>query len=357
MRTGRITRSEAWLAVTSTIMRTHSYPLAALNLTKSQCEDIMRPILYYALPAMGFCRTFPRDIVFGPKLYLGLGFKHLYTLQETARLNDILNHTHCGTTTSNLYVTSFELLFIELGLGTDILQIPSTYITNIASDSLVKSTCLFLHQYNLDLHHTICYPPNRINDLCLMSTFLHTGASLDAMLCLNCCQLFLCAYYISDITSGDGNKIMEEAWAGRPNVNINRDDTWPRPPRPSKADWNCWQLHISETVFSRGRSLNCPLGPWVKFDPSWIWYFSSAEQSLWSICGDTWRQHLHLPDPYRVSCCQRHEFVIHQPPLDRLPVSVYFSNSRVMLSGLCPAYPPPPRLLTGFIPQFLYVIS
>jgi len=96
MRTGHFTRSEAWLAVTSTIMRTHSYPLAALNLTKSQCEDIMRPILYYALPAMGFCRTFPRDIVFGPKLYLGLGFKHLYTLQETARLNDILYHTHCG---------------------------------------------------------------------------------------------------------------------------------------------------------------------------------------------------------------------------------------------------------------------
>jgi len=149
----------------------------------------------------------------------------------------------------------------------------------------------------------------------------------DDLLCLNHGRLFLRAYYLSDITSGDGNKIMEDAWAGRPNVNVNRDDTWPRPPRPIKVDWNFWRLHISKTVLSRGRRLVCPLGTWARYDPSWIWYFSSAYQSLWSICGDTWRQHLHLPGPYRVSCFQRHEFVIHQPPLDRLLVSVYFSNS------------------------------
>ncbi len=120
------------------------------------------------------------------------------------RLTDILYHTHCRAPTGNLYITSFELFFIELGLGTNNLQIPSSHIAAIATNSLVKSTCLFLHQYKLELHHTIRYPPNRTNDICLMSTFFHSGASLDDMLCLNRCRLFLHAYYISDITSGDG---------------------------------------------------------------------------------------------------------------------------------------------------------
>lgn len=113
MRTGCIAREEVWLALNSTIMRTLYYP--ALNLTKSQCKDIMRPLLFYGLPAMGICRNFPRDLVFAPALYLGIGIKHLYTVQEISRLKDIILHTHASTTTGQLYRTSFELLIIELG--------------------------------------------------------------------------------------------------------------------------------------------------------------------------------------------------------------------------------------------------
>jgi hypothetical protein len=41
MRTGIIQKHETWLALQSTIWRTFCYPLNALNLTKSQCEQIM----------------------------------------------------------------------------------------------------------------------------------------------------------------------------------------------------------------------------------------------------------------------------------------------------------------------------
>jgi hypothetical protein len=98
MRTGKITRDEVWLALSTTIMRTLSYPLPALNLAKKQCEDIMRPLLMHGLPAMGICR--PRDLVFAPALYMGIFFKHLYTLQEIARIKDIILHTHSSTTTT-----------------------------------------------------------------------------------------------------------------------------------------------------------------------------------------------------------------------------------------------------------------
>lgn len=41
MRTGKISRDKAWLAISSTIWHTLTYPLPSLNLTKAQCEDIM----------------------------------------------------------------------------------------------------------------------------------------------------------------------------------------------------------------------------------------------------------------------------------------------------------------------------
>lgn len=58
MRTGHISKNEAWLAVITTIWCSLSYPLAALRLTKPQWEEIMAPILRYCLPAMGICRNF-----------------------------------------------------------------------------------------------------------------------------------------------------------------------------------------------------------------------------------------------------------------------------------------------------------
>lgn len=158
MRTGKISQSETWLAITSTIWRTLSYPLPATNLTKQQCEAIMYPILKYGLPAMGICRHFPRKLVFAPTKYMGLGMQHLYTVQEISRLRDIIDHTYKLTTTGNLYKTTLELLILELGMGTNLLQIPFNLTGHIATDSLIKSSWEFLYNNNFQLKHNINFP-------------------------------------------------------------------------------------------------------------------------------------------------------------------------------------------------------
>jgi len=86
----KLTRTELWVALQSTIWRTLSYPLPAINLSKTQWKKIMCILLSYALPAMGICRTFPRAIVFAPEKYLGLGLCHLHTMQEITRVQDLI---------------------------------------------------------------------------------------------------------------------------------------------------------------------------------------------------------------------------------------------------------------------------
>jgi hypothetical protein len=102
MRTGRIARKDVWLSLTSTIWRTLCYPLSAVNLTKKQYDDLMSPLLNYALPALGVCRTFPRALVFAPTKHMGLGIKHIHTVQEITRLIDILRHSSQHTAHSSM---------------------------------------------------------------------------------------------------------------------------------------------------------------------------------------------------------------------------------------------------------------
>jgi hypothetical protein len=102
MRSGSLSRSDVRLSLISTIWRTLLYPLPALNLTKTECELIMVPILRYCLPAMGYCRNFPRNVIFAPTTYMGLGIEHLYTVQEILCIKDIIFHTHYNTDTGSL---------------------------------------------------------------------------------------------------------------------------------------------------------------------------------------------------------------------------------------------------------------
>ncbi len=93
MRTGRISREDTWLAFYSTLWKTLTYPLSALNISKEEHEKILAPVLTYLLPAMGVCRNFPRTLVFSSIKYMGLGLKHPFTIQEISRLKDVINHT------------------------------------------------------------------------------------------------------------------------------------------------------------------------------------------------------------------------------------------------------------------------
>ena len=162
MRTGHIPRDDAWLAFNSTIWKSLTYPLPALNLSKEDCEKIMAPILHYLLPAIGVCRNFPRNLVYNSERYLGLGVKHLHTTQEIARIKDILNHVYIKSNTGYLYKTSLELLILELGIDTDISLINPETLHLLATESLIKSTCQFLLHHQLKLKHDINRDPLRV---------------------------------------------------------------------------------------------------------------------------------------------------------------------------------------------------
>jgi hypothetical protein len=154
----------------------------------------MEPVLRYGLSVLGICRIFPRNLVFAPIKYMGLGLPHLYTIQEISSLKDIISHMYNSTTTGYLYQTKLELLFLKVGMGMNLHQINFEISSQLATDYLVKSSWSFLDSNNLRLHHIILFPHKQLDDKMLMAEFLKAGASKDDLSSLNRCRLHLKAY-------------------------------------------------------------------------------------------------------------------------------------------------------------------
>jgi len=330
LRTGTISKNDVWIALQSTILRTLAYPLAALRLSKSQCEAILAPILRYCLPAMGVCRNFSRRLVYATVDYMGLNIYHLYTLQEISRLKDIILHTFSDTLTGKLYRTSLELFYIELGLS------PTGYWDISTADllttpSLIKVTMVFLKQHNIVLKHNLTVPLLRDNDIFIMDALLQLELSPQELRSCNHCRIFLKVSRLSEITTGNGDSISEEAWLGQITLPKHSDNTWPIYPKPPHSTWTIWQKCISRAFIRRGRKVRTFLGKWIVWDTNWQWY-TTKDGSLYSLSEGLW--YCHAPILKR-NCLPTYEVEPCScvPPRNPQRATVYKKGNRLICTG------------------------
>jgi hypothetical protein len=148
-----------------------------------------------------------------------------------------------------------ELLFTEIALGTQLSQIPYDMIHHLATESRVRSTCLFMHEHGLDLHHDITQAPLRINDRMIMRVFLSLSPSVDELKALHRCRLYLQVFWLSEISTGDGLMITEDAWQGKRFKIPVRIQTWPFQQLPPSSDWSVWQRFVKQGILHRGLRL------------------------------------------------------------------------------------------------------
>jgi len=96
----------------------------------------------------------------------------LFTTQEVLQHRDIVTRTSWNTTTGQLFWASLEILFLELGCGKRIQDIPHDWVQEVATNFLIKSMLLFLLEHNLDLQHDIMFPLIPLNDEPIMTGLL-----------------------------------------------------------------------------------------------------------------------------------------------------------------------------------------
>jgi hypothetical protein len=243
----------------------------ATSLSKDQCHKIMKPIRAAALPALGINRHLTLAVVHGPQRYQGVGIPDLWRVQGILKLWLAIQHGDAPTITGNQLRASMELHTIEVGLPGQLTQNDYTIYGQWATTSWLKHLWEFCNDSNIQLLTTT---PQltlaREHDHFLMKKFAMFGYKKQQLYQLNLCRLFCHATRLSDISTGDGQRIHPQSWDRQPTDSAGTEYSWPLHGRPTKPSWVLWRSAIRQcflTLQNTQQTLRQPLGIWTTVTP------------------------------------------------------------------------------------------
>ena len=298
VKTGHLQPDETFLATRSRVMKSVSYSLAAMTFTKKECNYILAPILLASLPKSHVSGTFPRDVVFGPLAEMGLGHSDLYTMQGVSHLNTIVHYLPMqDDITGQLIRHNLEAARVDIGLGGDFLMYDYATFSRHCTDSWVKCVWKFIDCHEISFTESVTSEQTlkRENDKVIMFHIIQLDKyGTTDLLRINACRLYLQAYSLSDLITGDGNRFTMEAWGCERDKTRRSLTLWPTQPRPNMKSRALWKQAL-KLAFSRhiDKTLHSPLGGW-QHNPSrqiWTWFFNQELSAVYRRFGNAWKRY------------------------------------------------------------------
>ena len=265
-------RHEAWLGLTTIATKSIEYCLPATTLSEKECDSIMWILLKEFLPRSGVNRFVKRDVLYAPISLQGLGLKNLYMTQGLNHVCDIIEHTWKDSITGNFINVSLESLRLEIGTNDCILQSNiSTFAEILLTHSWIRHTWQFMSENHITMDiNTKTVPSQRENDKEIMKEILRNrNLTAYEKREFNKCRIYLKLFHLSDMVTGDGQKIRDSVWKGeQPVYNINTEVSWPKWGKPSTEQWRIWR-YVLRSTFCRHKEkvLDTPLGKWLSLPP------------------------------------------------------------------------------------------
>lgn len=157
-------------------MKTFEYPMEAINLTKLQWDYIMAPVLMATLPRAGIVRTFPRDMVYAPEDYCGLGILHPWYRQNLTHLQTCLTETLTNGITGDLIKGCLEELRLEIGMPGRPMEWQINFTKDIMTECWLKDLLVFMDTHKMHLDDNLpVLEGNTTTDIFLMEAFMAQG--------------------------------------------------------------------------------------------------------------------------------------------------------------------------------------
>jgi hypothetical protein len=158
---GKMESNDAWEGILTTIMATFRYPAPATTLTYNQWEAVIKPVFSVGLSKSGISRMFPRDVLYGPDLFQGLGVIHPFHYQELEHWETLLRCGNNGNTTGGLFQISLEDLRLEMGVPGMITEWDYYVLGPSVTDCWMKTLWKYGWDYAMDLQDQLPQLPLR----------------------------------------------------------------------------------------------------------------------------------------------------------------------------------------------------
>jgi ribonuclease HI len=297
--TNKMTRAEAKLAYEAFYIPAVRYSLNITSINQMDMESIQSKAVLAFLAAQGFNRHMPREVVFAPTLFQGLGMRHMYDMQgadSTRLLLQELNQE--GSMTQKMLISLLDTIQLEAGIGKPILE-NCKALAYIEWGWIPQIRDFLWHINGQIIGATETPKIYRENDQYLMDSPLIETLSRRDQIYIHRCRLHLQVETLSDITTSDGQHI-NAAWrhanTDKPSVSIVR---WPRQKSPHKAVWKVWTKFLDSSFCTTKNKLRIQLGKWHTNNPTRNYqaYFVQDQNALWIQHGNI---------------CNRHEMILQK---------------------------------------------
>lgn len=283
LRSGHVRRTDSWIALTTTILKTLEYPLLATTLSDKECDAILRPVLRAALPSSGLVFSFPRSILYGTTKAGGLGLRNLATTQGIQHVTACLSHGHTMTLTGRLIRANIEMAKLVAGFPGSFFRLPFHWISSYVDETWILAVSRFLDKHRLKLdERTPNLVPRCDGDLFIMERLFHIGFEKHRLRQVNLCRLYMRATTVADISSGDGRFLPQWALQGTRRCHTRR--AWPFQPRPPPSAWREWRCALSFLCVGSSFTLHTPLGDWTDTNHSFL--LSPDRMTIWECRPD-----------------------------------------------------------------------
>lgn len=292
---GQLTRLQARRAYSSIYVPSMSYSLVTTNLAPKLLAAIQSKAMLSFLPAMGFERTFPRAVVYGPRTFGGLNLSRLYTDTCVAKIGAIVSHLRAQTGLGKIMLININWLQMHSG------QIDPIFSNTVGLPYLPQNWLLHMREFLWDTQSTISIPQQwlpqlqRHRDCSLMERFSRIpSVRTDVLRIVNNWRIHFQVTTLSDIVTADGTRIQPRFWhPGKHETSLQAENTtvinWPIQARPDASQFGKWlsclRAAFGVTNHEGLLPVHLQLGDWNSYhtDSSHQWqhYYDCGSQNLY----------------------------------------------------------------------------
>ncbi len=294
--TAKLSTSEAVIAYRTMFVPSLTYSAGVTWLTKKQCEEIQKIARPAWLQAMGFNRNFPIAVAQAPRSWGGIGILDHFCEQGIRGLFTFMGHFKSGSEIGKMVVIGYETYRLIVGLPECPYQHPNKMARQIYD---IQDWFAFLHDFLEENALSVSLPEvPYLQQKCVrdqaLTALLSDRLSRAECRSFNRCRLFLRVTHVSDITSGDGQKLLKDAYHG--SYRFQSRLNWPHQNRPSQRDWSVWKKVLKDVLLSDVHSLNLrvALGPWYghtsRHHRTWSYYFDPSQHTLYQRRFHGWKR-------------------------------------------------------------------
>jgi hypothetical protein len=292
-----MTRYEAATAYWTIWLPSITFGFSSTTMTYQQLDAIQKPMINAILPKMGYsCKT-TRDVVFGPRKYLGMGLQHLGSEQGVQQTLLLLKHIRANQKLSTLLRIGLSWFQLHTGINQQILEYPAIEVLYLEIGwfrSLRQFLCSIQAELHVELNHIA--QPLRIHDTTIMNALLSLQTiAPNRLYRINLCRLYLQVESLSEICNTIGTEILQEIWNGYRSPDSQTTLLWPNQSRPHEKSWAEWRTVIKDAFLApniiranKARAtltLRRPLCPWIgrrhQKQRKWKHYMSNDSQKLY----------------------------------------------------------------------------